>query len=79
MLKFVWNTRLGIQLLSRNFSKMSEKRIEQKSICEIERKFKVPLDYHRRLEALGFEQTKTHESLVDVYFDLSKSKYHVGN
>ena len=73
------NTHFGIQLLTRNYNKMSEKEIKQKSVCEIERKFKVPSDYHRRLEALGFEQTKTHESLVDVYFDLSKSKGHVGN
>ena len=58
---------------------MSENGTIHKSVCEIERKFKVPLDYHRRLEGLGFQQTKTHESLVDVYFDLSKSKHHVGN
>ena len=79
MLRFVRSTHSGIQLLTRSFGKMSEKEINQKIVCEIERKFKVPFDYHQRLEGFGFQQTKIHESLVDVYFDLSKSKDHVGN
>ena len=79
MLKFVRNTHSGIQLLTKSFNKMSKKDVSQKSVCEIERKFKVPLDYHHRLQGFGFQQTEIHESLVDVYFDLSKSNDHVGN
>merc|ERR1712018_459134 len=53
---------------------MSKKDIKEKStVCEIERNFQVPNDYHRRLEGLGFQLMKTHESLLDVYFDVRKS------
>ena len=53
---------------------MSREGMKEKStVCEIERKFKVPVDYHPRLEGLGFQLVKTHDSLLDVYFDVSKS------
>ena len=41
------------------------------SVCEIERKFKVPGDYHQRLENLGFKLVKSLISLADVYYDFS--------
>ena len=64
---------LGGRLLTRRSKTMSEKDTKDKAVCEIERKFKVPADYHQRLESFGFRISKTHESLLDVYFDISKS------
>ena len=64
---------LGGRILILRSKAMSEKDTEDKAVCEIERKFKVPADYHRRLESFGFRLDKTHESLIDVYFDISKS------
>ena len=40
-------------------------------ICEVERKFNVPDDYHQRLESKGFKLTKHHEALMDVYHDFA--------
>ena len=70
---------LGCRLLIRRSRTMSEKDTKDKAVCEIERKFKVPADYHQRLENFGFRISKTHESLIDVYFDISKSSSDKGS
>ena len=57
--------------LGKYLSSMSTQVPNKLSVCEIERKFKVPPDYHQRLEKLGFELTESHDSLVDVYYDFS--------
>ena len=71
--------RLGRRLFIRRSKTMSEKDDKDKALCEIERKFKVPTDYHQRLESFGFRISKTHESLIDLYFDISKSSSDKGS
>ena len=41
------------------------------TVCEIERKFHVPSDYHDRLERLGFTLIKIHNSIIDIYYDFA--------
>ena len=41
------------------------------TVCEIERKFNVPSDYHDRLERLGFTLIKIHKSIIDIYYDFA--------
>ena len=71
--------RLGGRFLIRRSKTMSEKDAKDKALCEIERKFKVLTDYHQRLESFGFRISRTHESLIDVYFDISKSRSDKGS
>ena len=47
-------------------------------VCEVERKFEVPNDYHERLEAQGFKLIKTHNSMLDVYYDMLDPDKHTG-
>ena len=47
-------------------------------VCEVERKFEVPNDYHERLEAQGFKLIKTHNSILDVYYDILDTDKHGG-
>ena len=55
---------------------MSNQLSSKLSVCEVERKFEVPNDYHERLEAQGFKLIKTHNSILDVYYDiLDTDKY----
>ena len=43
-----------------------------KAVYEIERKFIVPLDYHERLQKLGFQLVNNEELLVDDYYDFAE-------
>ena len=48
------------------------------TVCEIERKFNVPSDYHDRLERLGFTLIKIHKSIIDIYYDFATSNKNSG-
>ena len=57
---------------------MSNQLSSKLSVCEVERKFEVPNDYHERLEGQGFKLIKTHNSILDVYYDILDTDKHGG-
>ena len=62
--------------LSYSCKNMSKQLSPNLPVCEVERKFEVPNDYHERLEGQGFKLIKTHNSILDVYYDiLDTDKY----
>ena len=64
--------------LSYSCKNMSKQLSPNLPVCEVERKFEVPNDYHERLEAQGFKLIKTHNSILDVYYDILDTDKHRG-
>ena len=69
------NLGAGFGYLCKSMSKQLSSNL---SVCEVERKFEVPNDYHERLEAQGFKLIKTHNSILDVYYDISDTNKYRG-
>ena len=63
---------------SYSYKKMSKQLSPNLPVCEVERKFEVPNDYHERLEGQGFKLIKTHNSILDVYYDILDTDKHGG-
>ena len=78
----MFTLRITYKNLGARFSYSCEKMSKQLSpnlpVCEVERKFEVPNDYHERLEAQGFKLIKTHNSILDVYYDILDTDKHGG-
>ena len=47
-------------------------------VCEIEKKFMVPSDYHQRLEKLGFTLINKDAVIFDIYYDLASGTQNSG-